>query len=135
MSTEGSLDVTRQYVAAEKVGSSMMPPQFAAGKALLRAMWMAGDFGAFSQYTESGDEKIAQQVQVHPGERILDAACGAGVFAFRAARAGAQVTGIDIAANLIEQPAPALVHRGCKSVLTKAMSKPCLMRILLLTPP
>jgi ubiquinone/menaquinone biosynthesis C-methylase UbiE len=103
MSPEGNLDVTRQYVAAEKVGSSTMPPQFAAGKALLRAMWMAGDFGAFSQYTESGDEKIAQQVQVHPGERILDAACGAGVFALRAARAGAQVTGIDIAANLIEQ--------------------------------
>lgn len=103
MSPEGNLDVTRQYVAAENAGSNMLSPQFAAGKALLRAMWMAGDYGAFSQYTESEDEKIAQQVQVHPGERILDAACGAGAFALRAARAGAQVTGIDIAANLIEQ--------------------------------
>jgi ubiquinone/menaquinone biosynthesis C-methylase UbiE len=77
-------------------------PQLAQMKALQRAMWMVGDFGAFSAYTHASDEKIAQQVQVHAGERVLDAACGAGAFALLAAQAGAEVTGIDIATNLIE---------------------------------
>jgi len=103
MSVEGNLPSARQYAAVEKTEGSVNPAQFAAVKGLLRAMWMRGDFGAFSPYTEAGDEKIAQQVQVRPDERILDAACGAGVFALRAARAGADVTGIDIASNLIEQ--------------------------------
>lgn len=38
-----------------------------------------------------------------PGERVLDAACGAGVFALRTAQVGAEVVGIDIASNLIAQ--------------------------------
>jgi SAM-dependent methyltransferase len=80
-----------------------MPVQFETVKAFLRAAWMMGDFGAFSPYTQAGDDQVARQVQVQPGERILDAACGAGAFALRAAQAGAEVTGIDIAANLIEQ--------------------------------
>jgi ubiquinone/menaquinone biosynthesis C-methylase UbiE len=36
------------------------------------------------------------------GERVLDVACGSGNLAIEAAKAGADVTGIDIAANLIE---------------------------------
>ncbi len=71
------------------------------GNAMLRAVWSRGDFGAFAPYTTVGDDTVFEQAQVQPGERLLDAACGAGVFALRAARVGAVVTGIDIAANLI----------------------------------
>jgi len=103
MAIEGNLPSARQHAAVEKTEGSMGPAQFTAVKGLLHAMWMRGDFGAFAPYTKAGDEKIARQVQVRPGERILDAACGAGAFALRAVRAGAEVTGIDIAPSLIEQ--------------------------------
>lgn len=75
----------------------------ATGNEALRAMWMTGDFGAFAAYTAEGDDKIFEQARIRPGERVLDAACGAGVFALRAARRGADVVGLDIATNLIAQ--------------------------------
>jgi len=71
------------------------------GNAMARVAWMTGDFAAFSPYTRAGDDEIFRRVQIRPGERLLDAACGAGAFALRAAKAGADVTGIDIAANLV----------------------------------
>jgi SAM-dependent methyltransferase len=43
------------------------------------------------------------RLDVAPGTRMLDVACGAGQIAIPAARAGARVTGVDIASNLIEQ--------------------------------
>lgn len=75
----------------------------APGNEALRAVWATGDFGAFSAYTQAGDDKVFRQAHVQPGERVLDAACGAGVLALRAAEAGADVVGIDIAPNLIAQ--------------------------------
>jgi len=38
-----------------------------------------------------------------PGLRVLDVACGTGNLAIPAARTGAVVRGVDIAANLLEQ--------------------------------
>jgi SAM-dependent methyltransferase len=72
-------------------------------KAQMRAMWMTGDFGAFSQYTSPSDDRLAERVPAHPNETILDIGCGAGPLALRLARAGAQVTGVDIATNLLAQ--------------------------------
>jgi len=42
-------------------------------------------------------------LRITPGKRLLDVACGAGQLSIPAARAGGTVTGVDIAANLIEQ--------------------------------
>lgn len=75
----------------------------APGNEALRAMWITGDFGAFSAYTSAGDDKVFRQARIQAGERVLDAACGAGPFALRAAQIGADVVGIDIAPNLIAQ--------------------------------
>lgn len=72
------------------------------GNAMSRAMWMTGNFGAFAPYTQAGDDALFERAHIRPGERVLDAACGAGAFALRAARAGAEVAGIDIATNLVE---------------------------------
>ena len=80
--------------------SAITPPS---GNAMMRAVWTRGDFGAFAPYTTAGDDTVFEQARVQAGERLLDAACGAGVLALRAARAGAVVTGIDIAANLVAQ--------------------------------
>jgi ubiquinone/menaquinone biosynthesis C-methylase UbiE len=41
-------------------------------------------------------------LEVRPGERILDLACGQGVLCRALARTGAQVTGVDLARSLIE---------------------------------
>lgn len=72
-------------------------------KTSLKAMWMAGDYGRFAKYMEPGAMEFFERLSIAPGERVLDVACGAGQIALLAARAGAIVTGIDIATNLIEQ--------------------------------
>jgi SAM-dependent methyltransferase len=80
-----------------------MTSDFAALKARLRATWMAGDYGHFAQYLEPGALEFLDRLAIAPGTRMLDVACGAGQIAIPAARAGVQVTGVDIAANLIDQ--------------------------------
>lgn len=78
-------------------------PEMQTLKTRLKATWMAGDYGHFAQYLEPGALEIFERLNIQPGERVLDVACGAGQLSFPAARAGAIVTGVDIAANLIEQ--------------------------------
>jgi len=80
-----------------------MIPEMEALKARLKATWMAGDYGHFATYLEPGALEFLARLAVAPGTRMLDVACGAGQIAIPAARAGAQVTGVDIASNLIEQ--------------------------------
>jgi SAM-dependent methyltransferase len=80
-----------------------MTPEMETLKARLKAMWMAGDYGYFSKYLEPGAMAFFPRLQLAPGEQVLDVACGAGQLTLPAARAGAAVTGIDIATNLIEQ--------------------------------
>ena len=80
-----------------------MTPEMEALKARLKATWMSGDYGHFAKYLEPGALEFLSRLAVEPGTRMLDVACGAGQIAIPAARAGARVTGIDIASNLIEQ--------------------------------
>ena len=80
-----------------------MSPEMAALKSRLKAMWMAGDYGYFAKYLEPGAMEFFPVLQITTGERVLDVACGAGQLSLPAARAGAAVTGIDIASNLIAQ--------------------------------
>lgn len=80
-----------------------MTSEMEALKTRLKAMWMAGDYGHFAKFLEPGAMEFFPRLQIVPGERVLDVACGAGQLSFPAARAGATVTGIDIATNLIEQ--------------------------------
>lgn len=72
-------------------------------KERLKATWMSGDYGHFATYLEPGALEFLSRIPIQPGMRILDVACGAGQISIPAARAGAKVTGIDIATNLIEQ--------------------------------
>ncbi|HEX5707657.1 MAG TPA: methyltransferase domain-containing protein [Pyrinomonadaceae bacterium] len=72
-------------------------------KTRLKAMWMAGDYGQVAKHIETGAREFIERLELRPGMRVLDVACGSGNLAIHAARAGAQVTGVDIAANLLEQ--------------------------------
>jgi SAM-dependent methyltransferase len=78
-------------------------PEMEALKTRLKATWMSGDYGHFATYLEPGALEFLSRIPLQPGMRILDVACGAGQISIPAARAGAKVTGIDIAPNLIEQ--------------------------------
>ena len=72
-------------------------------KTRLKAMWMAGDFGEVARHIEAGAEEFIARLALAPGVRVLDVACGSGNLSLPAARAGAVVTGVDIATNLLEQ--------------------------------
>jgi SAM-dependent methyltransferase len=72
-------------------------------KARLKTTWMSGDYGHFATYLEAGAFDFLARLNLAPGSRLLDVACGAGQIAIPAARAGVRVTGVDIARNLVEQ--------------------------------
>ena len=72
-------------------------------KARQKATWMAGDFGEVARLTENTATEFMARRRPLPGMDMLDVACGTGNLAIQAARAGATVTGIDIAPNLLDQ--------------------------------
>lgn len=77
--------------------------ELAALKTRLRATWIAGDFGQIARYYTGEAEKFIEGLNLKPGMKVLDVACGTGNLALPAARSGATVTGVDLAPNLVEQ--------------------------------
>jgi ubiquinone/menaquinone biosynthesis C-methylase UbiE len=67
-----------------------------------RATWGAGDYAVLSERIAEVGELVAQRAAIEPGMRVLDVACGAGNAALPAARAGGQVTGLDLTPSLLE---------------------------------
>jgi len=80
----------------------MNAPDISTIKAQMRAVWMAGDFGQIAKFTAPTAAAFIERRGVERGMRVLDAACGTGNAAIPAAAAGAYVTGVDIAPNLLE---------------------------------
>jgi SAM-dependent methyltransferase len=80
-----------------------LPEGFAELKQRMRAMWMAGDFGEIAKLNSHGAEDFIGRLHLKPGTKVLDVACGTGNQSIPAAQAGAQVIGLDIATNLLEQ--------------------------------
>jgi ubiquinone/menaquinone biosynthesis C-methylase UbiE len=83
--------------------ATALTPEMEALKSKMKSVWSAGDFGKIAQLIEPGAEEFIERLNVQKGERVLDVACGSGNLAIPAARAGAIVTGVDIAPNLVEQ--------------------------------
>lgn len=71
--------------------------------ARVHATWTAGDFGRIAVGYERSAAELITRLGLAAGERLLDVACGSGNLALPAARAGAVVTAIDIAPNLVAQ--------------------------------
>jgi ubiquinone/menaquinone biosynthesis C-methylase UbiE len=78
-------------------------PDLSELKSRMKATWMAGDFGQIATFTAKAAEEFVQRLGIAHGAKVLDVACGTGNTAIPAARAGADVTGIDIASNLLEK--------------------------------
>ena len=89
--------------------------ELAALKTKLRATWIAGDFGEIAKYYAGQAEDFVKRLDLKPGMKVLDVACGTGNLAIPAARAGADVTGVDIAPNLVEQARENAKREGLKA--------------------
>lgn len=81
----------------------------------MKATWMAGDFGQIANHTAPEAERFVQRLGLKAGQRVLDVACGSGNLAIPAARLGCEVTGVDIATNLVEQARQRAVKEGLKA--------------------
>ena len=91
-----------------------MSPELETLKTNMRAVWMAGDYGQLAKNSARCGEEFIERLNLQPGMRVLDAACGTGNLAIPAAKAGAIVTGLDIAPNLLEQARQRAADEGLK---------------------
>lgn len=71
-------------------------------KAKQSVMWGTGPYENITDILTDAQEDLVAALAPEPGERWLDVATGTGAVARMAARAGADVTGLDLAPDLIE---------------------------------
>lgn len=90
-------------------------PEIDALKGRLKATWSAGEYDRFSRFMEQGARNFYEQLDVPAGCRLLDVGCGSGQLALWAARDGADVTGIDIAPNLVRRAGARARAEGLKA--------------------
>lgn len=67
-----------------------------------KALWEKGDFTRIAVSMRGSGEAFVKSLGIEPGMQVLDLGCGDGTTALPLARLGAEVTGIDIARNLVE---------------------------------
>ncbi len=82
--------------------STAVSPEMETLKTKLKTTWEAGDFAQIAKCIETTAEAFVERLNIQPGMKVLDVACGSGNLAVVAAQKGADVTGVDIADNLIE---------------------------------
>ena len=109
MSLEGSLSTAA-------VGARSNAPAWSEDPltARARAVWTAGSFLPIARSFAPEAEEFIARLVLRAGESVLDVACGTGNLAIPAARAGARVTGIDIAPNLIADARLEARALGCR---------------------
>ena len=78
-------------------------PEMEALKTKLKATWESGDYGVFAKYLEPGAIEFFDRLSIPPGTKLLDIGCGAGQLTIPAAKRGIDVTGVDLAQNLVNQ--------------------------------
>ena len=94
------------------MGTAM--PQMEQLKKNMKVAWMAGDFGQIAKYSEEEAAEFMKRLEIRRGSNVLDVACGTGNTAIPAARQGANVMGVDIATNLLEQARARAASEGLK---------------------
>ncbi len=66
-----------------------------------KALWEKGDFTRIATTMRGSGEALVEKLEIGEGLRVLDLGCGDGTTALPAAQRGADVLGVDIAANLV----------------------------------
>lgn len=89
-------------------------PDFAAATVRQQATWSEGDFSMVGTHVNFTSERLAEALEIMPGERVLDIACGSGNGAIAAARRSwVPVVGADFV--------PALLERGRERVAAERL--------------
>ena len=117
-----------------------------------KALWEKGDFTRIADSMRESGEELVQKLTVTKGMKVLDLGCGDGTTALPEAKLGADVLGVDIAANLVEAtaarkkqglrtasfrkatPPTSGILRTAPSISSSASSGPCSRRSRSMSP-
>src|SRR5579863_9380792 len=80
-----------------------------------KALWEKGDFTRVAESMRDSGEALVKGLGITKGLKVLDLGCGDGTTALPAARLGADVLGVDIAANLVEAGNRRAQEQGLKN--------------------
>jgi 2-polyprenyl-3-methyl-5-hydroxy-6-metoxy-1,4-benzoquinol methylase len=79
----------------------------------MRARWIAGDFGAIAREVGAPEaESFVARMELEPGTRVLDIACGTGNVTIPLARRGVGATGLDMMPHLLEEARARAAREG-----------------------
>ena len=67
-----------------------------------QALWEKGDFTRLAETMRENGAALVAKLGITKGHKVLDLGCGDGTTAIPEAKLGAEVTGVDIARNLVE---------------------------------
>lgn len=81
-----------------------------------RETWSLSNFGEVAVFTTPVAAHLVRFADIRAGQKVLDVATGTGVVAVTAARAGADVTGLDLTPKLLEQAQQNAVVAELKNV-------------------
>ena len=91
------------------------PPSIDQMKESMRAPWIAGDFRTIAREMGApGAESFVARMELEPGARVLDVACGTGNVTITLARRGAMVTGLDMTPHLLEEARARAAREGLR---------------------
>jgi SAM-dependent methyltransferase len=94
-----------------------------------KALWELGDFTRIAEAMRASGEDLVRQAGIRPGMKVLDLGCGDGTTAIPAAKLGAHVTGVDIAANLVAAARRRASHAGLSATCQFVEGDACDLRI------
>jgi len=77
--------------------------------------WSTGDFNQIARQNVVMAESLCRAANPHPGQKVLDVACGSGTAALVAARRYCDVTGIDYVPDLIDRARNRATSSGLKA--------------------
>lgn len=92
-------------------------------KAKQSVIWGTGPYQNVTETITDIHERIVDRLAPAAGVRWLDLACGTGAVAERAAEAGADVTGVDLAPALIETAKEARRSAASRSTTESAIAR------------
>jgi SAM-dependent methyltransferase len=88
------------------------PPDLQAITQVQQQVWSQGDFAKIGVSAQIVQEELCEAIDVLPGSRLLDVACGAGNGAIAGARRGAEAVGLDYVPALLDRARERAVAEG-----------------------
>ncbi|WP_207512958.1 class I SAM-dependent methyltransferase [Longitalea luteola] len=84
-----------------------------------KALWEKGDFTRIAETMRESGAALIEKLGITSGMDVLDLGCGDGTTALPAARLGANVTGVDIASNLVAAANKRIQEEGLTNITVR----------------